>query len=114
MATASSAMRTCNASSSASEWTATVAIPMRRAVRMTRHAISPRLAISILENTRAAPALAPAGLVDQIVDLALLPVAREPGEPLVGLQRVHADRQPPAEEWVEEPRLSGDAEVDDE
>src|SRR5262249_37942972 len=48
--TASSASRTCRASASASESTATVAIPMRRAVRITRQAISPRLAIRILRN----------------------------------------------------------------
>src|SRR5258708_40224493 len=36
---------------SASEYTATVAMPMRRAVLATRAAISPRLAIRILANT---------------------------------------------------------------
>src|SRR6266571_6997984 len=37
--------------SSACEYTATVAMPMRRAVLVTRQAISPRLAIRILANT---------------------------------------------------------------
>src|SRR5690606_17254750 len=50
MWTASSASRTCSARASASEWTATVAIPSRLAVRMIRQAISPRLAIRILLN----------------------------------------------------------------
>src|SRR5690242_19410482 len=44
-------MRTCSAPSSASEYTATVESPMRRAVRMMRQAISPRLAIRIFLNT---------------------------------------------------------------
>ena len=39
-----SAIRTCRASASASEWTAMVRIPIARAVRKTRQAISPRLA----------------------------------------------------------------------
>src|SRR5919106_340518 len=43
-------MRTCSASASASEWTATVPIPSRRQVRMIRQAISPRLAIRIFLN----------------------------------------------------------------
>src|SRR5437763_14810703 len=55
MRCASSARRTCRASRSASEYTATVWIPSRRAVRMTRQAISPRLAISSLANTSALP-----------------------------------------------------------
>src|SRR5262249_60162074 len=44
---------TCAASRSASEYTATVRNPMRLAVRMTRHAISPRLAINNLWKRRA-------------------------------------------------------------
>src|SRR5436305_616518 len=55
MCTASSAIRTWRALASASEKTATVAIPIRRAVLMTRHAISPRLAIRILVNMVASP-----------------------------------------------------------
>src|SRR6185437_7487760 len=44
MRIASSASRTCRAEASASEYTAMVRMPMRRAVRKMRHAISPRLA----------------------------------------------------------------------
>ena len=44
--TASSANRTSGASASASEYTATVAMPIARAVRITRSAISPRFATS--------------------------------------------------------------------
>src|SRR3954468_13392710 len=55
MRSASSASLTCRASRSASEYTATVRMPMRFAVRITRQAISPRLAIRILRNTLALP-----------------------------------------------------------
>src|SRR5690242_20246413 len=48
MRTASSANRTNGASTSASEYTATVAMPISRHVRMTRSAISPRFAIRTL------------------------------------------------------------------
>src|SRR5437764_8760253 len=51
----SSASFTCSAPRSASEYTATVRIPMRFAVRITRQAISPRFAIRILRNTLALP-----------------------------------------------------------
>lgn len=44
------AAMTCSASRSALEYTATVSIPIRRAVLMTRQAISPRFAIRILWN----------------------------------------------------------------
>src|SRR5205085_4080648 len=50
MQTLSSARRTCMASSSAVEWTATVAIPNSFAARRMRSAISPRFAIRILSN----------------------------------------------------------------
>src|SRR5688572_25180763 len=50
MHTLSSARRTCIASASAVEWTATVAIPISLHARRTRSAISPRLAISTLSN----------------------------------------------------------------
>src|SRR6056297_3750510 len=53
MQTLSSAMRTCIASESAVECTATVPMPISRAARMTRSAISPRLAIRIFSNMRA-------------------------------------------------------------
>src|SRR5260221_8951965 len=51
MRNASSARATCRDCASAPEYTATVAMPMRRAVLATRAAISPRLAIRILANT---------------------------------------------------------------
>ena len=54
MHTASSAKRTCSASASASEWTATVRMPSSRQARMTRRAISPRLAMRIFLNIGAA------------------------------------------------------------
>src|SRR6056297_1068653 len=50
MHTDSSAMRTCIASASAVECTATLWMPISRAARITRRAISPRLAIRILSN----------------------------------------------------------------
>src|SRR5580704_14049610 len=50
MQTLSSARRTCMASSSAVEWTATVGMPSSLRARSTRSAISPRLAIRILSN----------------------------------------------------------------
>ena len=53
--TASSASRTCSAPASASEYTATALIPSRWQVRITRTAISPRLATSTVSNTRPAP-----------------------------------------------------------
>src|SRR6476646_3834663 len=52
MSTASSARLTCMASRAASESTTTVVRPMRFAVRMIRHAISPRLAINSLSKRR--------------------------------------------------------------
>jgi hypothetical protein len=50
MQMASSAMRTCIASESAVEWTATDRMPISRQARTTRSAISPRLAIRIFSN----------------------------------------------------------------
>src|SRR5438046_250940 len=50
MHTLSSARRTCIASASAVECTATVAMPSSLQARSTRSAISPRLAIRILSN----------------------------------------------------------------
>src|SRR5438876_34895 len=50
MHTLSSASRTCMASASAVECTATVAMPSSLHARRTRRAISPRLAIRILSN----------------------------------------------------------------
>src|SRR5271163_295940 len=51
MHTLSSASRTCIASASAVEWTATVEMPSSRHARWMRNAISPRLAIRIFSNT---------------------------------------------------------------
>src|SRR6185437_14935713 len=53
MQTLSSASRTCMASASAVECTATVAIPSSLQARRIRRAISPRLAIRILSNITA-------------------------------------------------------------
>src|SRR5207253_3265006 len=53
MHTLSSASRTCMASASAVECTATVAMPSSLHARSTRSAISPRLAMRILSNMRA-------------------------------------------------------------
>src|SRR5579859_6093283 len=50
MQTLSSAKRTCMASASAVEWTATVEIPMSWQARWMRSAISPRLAMRIFWN----------------------------------------------------------------
>src|ERR1700722_12133134 len=50
MQTASSAKRTCSELRSASEYTATVAMSSSLQAQMTRKAISPRLAMSILRN----------------------------------------------------------------
>src|SRR6266852_2246444 len=50
MHTLSSASRTCMASSSAVECTATVGMPSSLQARKTRNAISPRFAIRILSN----------------------------------------------------------------
>src|SRR5215468_3931113 len=52
MQTTSSAKRTCKASRSASECTATVLMPSSRQAQMTRQAISPRLAIRTFLNIR--------------------------------------------------------------
>src|SRR5258705_13511581 len=50
MQTSSSAKRTCNEFSSASEYTATVLMPSSRHATMIRGAISPRLAMRIFLN----------------------------------------------------------------
>src|ERR1700693_5430913 len=51
MQTLSSASRTCIAWASASEWMATVEIPISLHARWMRSAISPRLAMRIFSNT---------------------------------------------------------------
>src|SRR6201994_2959768 len=53
MHTASSARRTCIASASAVECTATVAMPISLQARLMRSAISPRLAMRIFSNMSA-------------------------------------------------------------
>jgi hypothetical protein len=53
MHTASSAKRTCSESESAVECTATVEMPSSRQARMTRNAISPRLAMRTFLNIAA-------------------------------------------------------------
>ena len=53
MHTSSSAKRTCSDSRSASEYTATVCTPSSRHARITRSAISPRLAMRTFLNTGA-------------------------------------------------------------
>ena len=50
MCSAASHCRTCKACASASEYTATVRMPIRRAVAATRQAISPRLAMRMVVN----------------------------------------------------------------
>src|SRR4029079_4275582 len=52
MQSVSSAKRTCSASASAVECTATVRMPISRQARITRSAISPRLAINTFLNTK--------------------------------------------------------------
>src|SRR5205823_10776397 len=47
-----SAKRTCREFESAVEWTATVSTPSSRAARITRSAISPRLAMRMRWNTK--------------------------------------------------------------
>jgi hypothetical protein len=49
--TATCAMRVCSAFASKSEYTATHSMPISRAVRMMRNAISPRLAMRMRWNT---------------------------------------------------------------
>src|SRR3712207_3470680 len=55
MGTATSASRTCRAPASASLYTATERMPIARSVRMTRTAISPRLATRTVSNTAQHP-----------------------------------------------------------
>src|ERR1700757_986297 len=73
---ASSARRTCCASLSASEYTAMVWIPSRRQVRITRQAISPRLAISTRSNMRVPYRFAEAAKLVKLAELLDLADAR--------------------------------------
>src|SRR5262249_5251203 len=69
MHTLSSASRTCMASASAVECTATTGVPSSLQARRTRSASSPRLAMRILSNMTWALAHVMAGLVPAIHDL---------------------------------------------
>src|SRR6266852_4282542 len=99
MGRASSASLTCSAPRSASEYTATVRTPSRRAVRITRQAISPRLAIRILPNTLAF-ALSPArlALLEERRD-ALLAFRRDAdlGDAPGGIRDQRVVQRPPGE-----------------
>src|SRR5579875_1102275 len=77
MRTASSASRTCGRSASASEYTATARIPIRRAVPITRLAISTLLATSIESNT--SPAYCAGSQLDD------RPAVHDPAEGLDGV-----------------------------
>src|SRR4029453_9129733 len=70
MQTVSSASRTCMASASAVECTATVRMPISRQARWMRNAISPRLAIRTFSNIPAARS-APRDLGDDHQDFAV-------------------------------------------
>ena len=104
MQTFSSAKRTCSASASAVEWTATERMPASRQARITRSAISPRLAMRTFlnngcvggeENGRRAGGAAGSGLREanqRLTVLHVLAVAREDLDHLavgLGLDLVH-------------------------
>src|SRR5215218_311742 len=94
MATASSASRTYGRPASTSEWTATARSPMRCTVRITRRAISPRLATSTVSNTKAGlPGWTTSARETNGVVLVLLVAVGALGVALVtrgtGLGRVH-------------------------
>src|SRR5258706_13670596 len=61
MQTLSSASRTCMASASAVEWTATVRMPISRQARWILRAISPRLAMRTFSNMRLPGDVRPSG-----------------------------------------------------
>src|SRR5687767_4357301 len=92
MHTDSSAKRTCSAFASTVECTATVAMPSSRQARITRRAISPRLAIRTFLNTAGPGALRGLDAEERLTELHRLPVLREdlgdlPGD--VRLDLVH-------------------------
>src|SRR6478736_3002545 len=93
MRTATSASRTCRAPASASEYTATERIPRARRVRMTRQAISPRLATRTVPN-RGVPVAGVAGGVT--------------AEGVVGEERVIAGSHPEQAEGGLRQRGAGD------
>src|SRR3990172_4369786 len=88
MQNASSAIFTCSDDRSASEYTATVRMPSSRHARITRTAISPRLATSTLRNIRVDASGARGG-VDDEQRLSVLDgggvVDEDPGDPAVDL-----------------------------
>src|SRR5882724_8718581 len=92
MHTASSAKRTWSEPASASENTATVAIPSSRQARMTRMAISPRLAINTLRNMASGLSAALLDLEQLLAELdalAALDQHFEHGAGKFGLDLVH-------------------------
>src|SRR4051812_15031434 len=90
MHTASSAKRTCSAPASTAEWTATERMPSMRHARMTRMAISPRLAMRIFENkARSLRLLHLEELLPELHRLAVLGQALDDGAGAVGLDLVH-------------------------
>src|SRR6266571_2870482 len=102
MCTASSASRTYGSSASASEYTATARTPIRRAVRITRLAISPRLATSTESSIRSAywSSREPKGAGGDWTD--------ERGTSEEG--RSHLKRRPEASGTTERPEASGTTE----
>src|SRR5512136_1823307 len=92
MHTASSAKRTCRASASAWEWTATVGMPSSRQARMMRIAISPRLATRTFWNiaTRGASGfLYSEEVLAELHALAVLDQYLRDGTRVFGLDLVH-------------------------
>src|SRR6266550_6693043 len=81
MCTATSAIRTTGVSRSAVEYTATTSMPSSRQVRATRSAISPRLAMRILENIDPVPGcltrLGRGESNERLVELDRLPVGHQ-------------------------------------
>src|SRR5512144_2560928 len=89
MHTASSAKRVWSASVSDSLWTATVATPSSRHARITRRAISPRLAMRTFLNTGRSALLDLAELVAVLDGLAALDDARDDRARELRLDLVH-------------------------
>src|SRR5215203_2981602 len=92
MHTSSSANRTCSDSRSASEYTATVCTPSSRHARMTRSAISPRLAMRTFLNTGASRSRRPSDLAQDLLKHVLEPRDR----------RCAASRAVRAGSWVQD------------
>src|SRR4051812_16678864 len=79
MHTAWSANFTCSASASTVEWTATLSMPSSRQARITRRAISPRLATRIFLNSSGMGRLRP-NLEERLAELYRLAVVGEHGD----------------------------------